>query len=113
MPHKEAVKYTNSSDLLLLVIPNVPNNKLIYTGKLFEYIASDNPILCIGPKNGDAEIVIEKNKFGKSFEYTEVSKIYDFICSVSNGDFRRNTNINDVNKYSRKNLAYEFSKLIK
>lgn len=112
-PHKEAVKYTNSSDLLLLVIPNVPNNKLIYTGKLFEYIASDNPILCIGPKNGDAEIVIEKNKFGKSFEYTEVSKIYDFICSVSNGDFRRNTNINDVNKYSRKNLAYEFSKLIK
>jgi glycosyltransferase involved in cell wall biosynthesis len=113
LPHKEAVKYTNSSDLLLLVIPNVPNNKLIYTGKLFEYIASDNPILCIGPKNGDAEIVIEKNKFGKSFEYTEVSKIYDFICSVSNGDFRRNTNINDVNKYSRKNLAYEFSKLIK
>ena len=113
LPHKAAVKYTNSSDLLLLVIPNVPNNKLIYTGKLFEYIASDNPILCIGPKNGDAEIVIEKNKFGKSFEYTEVSKIYDFICSVSNGDFRRNTNINDVNKYSRKNLAYEFSKLIK
>ena len=45
LPHSEAIKHTILADLLLLIIPNVPNNKLIYSGKLFEYIATKNPIL--------------------------------------------------------------------
>lgn len=54
VPHKEAVQRMNSADVLLFVIPQSKGNKLIITGKLFEYLATGNPILSIGPIDGDA-----------------------------------------------------------
>lgn len=52
--HKEAIGYQNSAHVILLIINRTTNNKSILTGKIFEYIASGRPILCIGPKDGDA-----------------------------------------------------------
>ena len=76
LPHNEAIKHTIAADLLLLIIPNVKNNKLIYSGKLFEYIATTNPILCIGPHDGDAAELIKKNELGQNFFYNEEDKIH-------------------------------------
>jgi len=50
--HNEAVKYMMSSSALLLIIPSHSSNKSIITGKLFEYLASGKPILCLGRRMG-------------------------------------------------------------
>jgi len=47
--HKESINLLLASDMLLLVIPKIANNKGILTGKLFEYLGARKPILCIGP----------------------------------------------------------------
>lgn len=58
--HDEATKMMAEANMLLFVVPRSKNNKLIITGKLFEYIASGTPILSIGPVNGDASKILEE-----------------------------------------------------
>jgi len=69
VPHKQAIEYLFRSHMLLLVIPDAPNNKTIVTGKLFEYLAAMRPILGIGPVDGDAAVILQQTKAGKMFNY--------------------------------------------
>jgi glycosyltransferase involved in cell wall biosynthesis len=81
--HSEAVKYMRNSSLLLLIIPLHQSNKSIITGKLFEYLASRVPILCLGPVDGDAAVIIKNCKSGKTFTYYDVDSISEYLKSVS------------------------------
>jgi len=62
--HDAMVKEMKRSQLLLLVINDTPNAKLIATGKVFEYLAAKRPILCIGPEDGDAAGIIKDAQSG-------------------------------------------------
>jgi glycosyltransferase involved in cell wall biosynthesis len=101
--HNEAVKYMMNSSLLLLIIPLHQSNKSILTGKLFEYLASHVPILCLGPVDGDAAVIIKNCKSGKTFSYYDVDGISEFLTTVSKKPFESDRNI--VSGYSRTNLA--------
>ncbi|MDB5283665.1 MAG: hypothetical protein JWO06_2740 [Bacteroidota bacterium] len=59
MDHKMAIHLMVEASLLLFIIPAVEDNKLIMTGKLFEYIASGSEIIAIGPVDGDANEVLK------------------------------------------------------
>ncbi|MEX0843987.1 MAG: glycosyltransferase family 4 protein [Balneolaceae bacterium] len=62
--HQEAVKRMYESDALLFPIPQAENNKQIITGKIFEYLASQTPLLSVGPLHGDAARILEDcNRF--------------------------------------------------
>jgi glycosyltransferase involved in cell wall biosynthesis len=52
--HSEAVRAMRRAAMLLLVIPAAPGNEAIVTGKVFEYLASGNFVLGIGPPHGAA-----------------------------------------------------------
>jgi len=115
LPHSEAIKHTIAADILLLIIPNVPNNKLIYSGKLFEYIATTNPILCLGPNDGDAAELIKKHQLGENFLYNEESNIAIYLKSCLE-QFK----INELaikgfnaNEFSRKTLTEMVANLLK
>lgn len=75
IPHDEILQMQQSSQVLLLLINNTPNAKGILTGKLFEYLASDRPILCIGPEDGDAARVIEEAKAGTTVGFDDKEKM--------------------------------------
>jgi glycosyltransferase involved in cell wall biosynthesis len=101
--HDEAIKFMMNSSLLVLIIPLHPSNKSIITGKLFEYLASGIPILCLGPVDGDAAAIIKKCKAGQTFTYYDMNKISRFVSNVS-----KNSGTSDktsVMEYSRLNLA--------
>lgn len=75
VPHLEAKKEMQKGDLLLLVIPNTDDNELILTGKIFDYIAAQKPIICIGPIPGDASDIIIEYKLGFCFDYNDSERI--------------------------------------
>jgi hypothetical protein len=56
--HQEAIERMRRSHLLLLPIPKTQDSKVILTGKIFEYLASDRPILAIGPTDGNAAEIL-------------------------------------------------------
>jgi glycosyltransferase involved in cell wall biosynthesis len=50
--HKTVVGQMLSSSMQLLVLARDPRNRSFLPGKLFEYIASGKPVLCLGPADG-------------------------------------------------------------
>ena len=111
VPHSEIVKYQKNADLLLLVIPNIENSEGILTGKIFEYLASDNPIIGIGPENGDAAKILDQCKAGKFFSRNKQKEISAYIeDQVNTKSFE--PNISEVKKYSRKEQSIEIKKIL-
>ena len=101
--HDESIKFIMNSSLLLLIIPLHISNKSIITGKLFEYLATGLPILCLGPVDGDAAQIIRKCRAGKTFVYYDVEKISSFLSEVRKNSFITDDSL--VGSFSRSNLV--------
>ena len=108
IPHSEITKRMIDAGILLLLIPKVPQNEGILTGKLFEYIGSRTPILAIGPDNSDAGKIIDKTASGLFFTYEESAKIDNSIITKL---YSMQSN-NEYKNYSRRNLTKQLVKLI-
>jgi glycosyltransferase involved in cell wall biosynthesis len=111
VPHEQAVSQMLSASLLLLAIPDAPDNKGIVTGKFFEYLAAKRPILAIGPLGGDVELMLEDCKAGKMFTYgdTENMQLYllEIFEQVQGGTYLNQTT--GTEKYTRRNLTRELT----
>jgi glycosyltransferase involved in cell wall biosynthesis len=108
--HNEAIEYMRSSSLLLLIIPLHESNKSIITGKIFEYLASGKPILCLGPVDGDAADIINKCNAGKTFVYYDTVKISEFVTRSENHPIEYD--IQAVQSFSRLNLGKSMAEVL-
>jgi glycosyltransferase involved in cell wall biosynthesis len=75
IPHREAIRKMQSSSLLLSVIPNLANNKLIVTGKIFEYIGTGRPVFLVAPLDSDAAHIIAGSEAGYIHDYNDGNKM--------------------------------------
>lgn len=69
--HKQAVELQNSCDILLLPTWNTQRDQGILTGKIYEYMLSEKPILCITNgdiPNGEATQTIRELNLGLAVE---------------------------------------------
>jgi len=109
--HPKSIEYLLRSDLLLLVIPKVKNNKGILTGKFFEYLASQKPILAIGPTDGDLAKIIQETQCGRLFDYSDQEGMVNFIQDrLNHRSFLPNNEI--AAEYSRKQLTRRIAGLL-
>ncbi|MBK9734370.1 MAG: glycosyltransferase family 4 protein [Saprospiraceae bacterium] len=112
--HGEAIKYQNSAQLLLLIINKTTNNKSILTGKIFEYLASGRPIICIGPKDGDAAEIINSSASGVMIEYEDTEQLISYL--KLSYDLYLNHKLTNQSKgiemYSRRNLTGKLADIL-
>jgi glycosyltransferase involved in cell wall biosynthesis len=106
MDHSSAVRYMFESSVLLMIIPEHAGNKCIITGKLFEYMASRRPVLCLGPADGDAASILTGTSSGKCFSYNDSDGILAFL---EENFINPRIPVSDISSYSRKNLAGKLS----
>ncbi len=71
VPHPEALRHIFAADLLLLLINRTANAEGFLSGKVFEYLASGRPVLCIGPVQGDAARLLNETEAGTTLDYTD------------------------------------------
>lgn len=108
--HPEAIRHMMNSSMLLLVIPDHKSNRSILTGKIFEYLATEKPILFLGPSDGDAAHLLSLCGYQGIFGYDEVQKIRDFIMKVAEG---RNVKRSGHHlEYSRRALAVKLGEIL-
>ncbi len=115
IPHKAAKKEMQTADLLLLVIPDTEDNELIITGKIFDYIGAQKPIVCIGPKNGDAAKLINTLNLGLTFSYNEQEKLAKKLIDIIESGAETYNNWDDKlikHPFSRFELTKKVSTLI-
>jgi hypothetical protein len=114
LPHEEIVEFQKQASVLLLLIPNTDNSKLIITGKLFEYLAARRPVLAIGPTDGDAAEIINDTKAGMISGFGDNNRLKNNILALYH-DYKKGKlqiNTGNISKYSRKNLTCELVELL-
>ncbi len=116
VPHLESIKYLMKATVLLMAIPDVENNFCILPGKIFEYLASNKQIICIGPLQSDADRIIDECGAGRVFNYVTYDLMLDHLDTLSH-NWKVNPNLDlpyiNYNRYSRKYLAEKLAELIR
>ncbi len=103
--HDISIDYLFQSGALLLLIPDVSENKGILTGKFFEYLATGKPILAIGPTDGDVAEILKESGAGFIYPYDDVAAIKECIFGLFNDKREAYGSSQAIEKYSRKSLA--------
>ena len=106
--HHTAVQRMLDASLLLFVIPVSERNHLIITGKLFEYLATGNPILAIGPTNGNASALLKDAQRDEMLEYNDkdniLLQIESAYISWKNKSIPQYS-LNDLERFTRRGLT--------
>jgi hypothetical protein len=114
LPHNEVTGVQRSSGILLLFINNTANAGMVVTGKIFEYLVSGRPILCIGPSDGDAARIISETHTGISVEHEDLEGIREAIVSFyerfKSGMLK--SQATNLEKYSRYQLTRRLAELL-
>ncbi|MGB4205323.1 MAG: glycosyltransferase family 4 protein [Bacteroidales bacterium] len=115
LPHIEALKIAATSSVLLLLINQTPNKLGIVTGKLFEYLATGRPVICIGPVDGEAAQILNETERGRTFEYHDLESMTQWLEVWYNeytAEKLQSKPLTDVLKYSRQAQAKQLAALI-
>ncbi len=114
IPHEQSVKEMENADMLL--ITNFPKQESagIIPGKIFEYLATQNPILSVGPEKADVEKILNETKAGDHFTYQDHEAIRLFVLQNYNSWKNNTVNQNSENlmQFSRRNLTANLASLL-
>lgn len=111
LPHSEVLKLETQADALLLIINNAPNSKGILTGKLFEYLALQKPIIAIGPTDGDAAQIIKTTNAGVVIDYNDIESMKNTLLQIIHHKIS-SPQIKDVMLFSRNHLTEQLIQVI-
>ena len=114
IPHSEAIRFQQTSSVLLLLINNTPNAKGILTGKFYEYMASERPILVIGPTESDVAKLLHETKSGLIVDFDDLNEMKKAIYKLYN-DYKAGNLLSKskgYQQYSRKNQCEIMANLL-
>lgn len=117
IPHDQVAGALHQSSVLLLpLMPDTETDTLgLIPAKLFEYLASGRPILCIGPTNGDTATILNEAQAGVTVEFRDKDKAKAAIKSffhtyLTNGLL--DNEAKTITRFSRKALSKDISILL-
>jgi len=104
LPHEKTTQAMQTSQILLLALNNTPNTMGVISGKLFEYLAANRPILAIGKENGDAARIIKESGAGTVCDFEDKTKMKKEIGQLYELFKQKNLTIasSNIDRYSRK-----------
>lgn len=113
--HKDVLKFQRSSQLLLLAVNNVPSSRSVITGKVFEYLQSNRPIIGIGPVDGDLAVILNESEAGHMVDFDDLVSMKKILKShyeqFKSGELPTHTK--NIDRYHRKNLTKELTAILK
>ncbi len=114
VPHDEALKISAKSAILLLLLNNTHDVMGRIPGKLYEYLASQRPILLIGPENCDSDIILRDSRAGLRAGFGNIDEMKTTILSLWK-DYKNKNSYTDTEKiqqFSRKRLTQKMALLL-
>lgn len=121
LPHREAIRYQKSADLLLLLLSPSSGGEEIVTGKLFEYLYHGIPILALVSEKSQAAKLIRQAKAGIVVPPGDVERIkktiFDLYSRQRDGGLSANVNDQSMlQQYNRveltRKLAEQFNSIL-
>jgi len=115
IPNHAVASFQMKSQVLLLIVNNVPSAKTIITGKVFEYLRAKRPILAIAPVNGDLSEIIDQTQSGFVVDFNDKIGLKKRIGLYFKHYLSNQLNIESVNieQFHRKNLTSQLADILK
>lgn len=114
VPHKDVLRFQRSAQVLLLAVNNVPSAKSLITGKIFEYLQSQRPVIGIGPVDGDLADILNETEAGQMVDFEDVYSLKELIKShyslYKSGKLKGETK--NIDRYHRKHLSGELAEIL-
>lgn len=82
LSHDKVLDLTFNSHLLIMIVNRVATSKEILPGKMFEYIASGNFIMVIGPENGVSAKLVQYVNQGEAIDYGNKHRMKQLIFEL-------------------------------
>jgi len=115
VPHDECIKRQLQSDVLVLIEGTGKGSDAFYTGKIFEYMNTNRPVLAILPEKGAAAELVRKTKIGKVAHTDNIHEIKKVILDYYNkwceGKLTFSPDWTEIEKYERKELTKELASI--
>lgn len=113
VPHDKLLTLYGHTDLQLLVLAHTAIAPGNLPGKFFEYLASGNPILAIGPVDGDAAKIISETNSGAIHERSDEKGLMDSILQFYL-DWENGTAVSkhNIDQYQRDVLTNKLIELL-
>jgi len=111
LPHSEVMEVQQQSRVNLLLVNQTPNAKGILTGKFFEYLSAQTPILAIGPPDGDLARILKETSSGFICDFNEKEKMKSTLLQLFN-NVSLTPNKSAIEEYSRKNLTKKLAEVL-
>ena len=101
----------SEASINLVILADKEESKGVFTGKIFDYILANRPILGIMPVEGEASNLINNKKMGLAINHGEDKEVYNFIKKiyikwVENEVLELNM-MNECREFDRKYLTKE------
>jgi glycosyltransferase involved in cell wall biosynthesis len=116
IPHDEAIRAMAQSTLLLLVIESFAQADGLITSKLYEYLASERPVLGVGPPDGDANALLQEHDAGTVVAWDDVETATALLCqhyeAWANGSPRSGAGRESLTKHTRQHQARRMARVL-
>ena len=113
VPHDQLLALYGETDLQLLVLAYTAIAPGNLPGKFFEYLASGNPIIGIGPIRGDAAEVLFQTKAGEMFERQDQEGIkHSVITNFTRWIKQEYHSSSEITQFSRKHLTEQLIRIL-
>lgn len=111
LEHGAVIRKQQESQVLLLMLNNSPNAKGILTGKMFEYMSANRPILAIGHEEGDAAKVIRSTGCGLISGFHDADALKVHILQYYSAFKKKELvgNGSGIATFSRRNLTEQLA----
>ena len=109
---EESINLQRRSHILLLLTWDNPDERGVYTGKIFDYLAARRPILSLGISGGVVDELLDTTHAGvhaseKDKIKVEIMKFYDEFKRSGSVEYRGIER--EIQKYSHKEMAKQFA----
>jgi hypothetical protein len=113
--HKNILYLQTKADYLLLLMWDNPDERGTFTGKFFEYVGANRPILCIGGADNPPAKVIQEHQMGYVLQEPDEIKalILDLINQKKEKGYIQNTRPSNSLGFTRKKQAAKLSTFLK
>jgi glycosyltransferase involved in cell wall biosynthesis len=115
IPHAEVFKLYASADILLMI--SIPNEPFVLTGKLYEYLFAQKPILSIGTKGDEIESILKLTNAGLNADFSDYdtlkSNLITIIKSIKENktdEFVTDSNV--LKQFSREHITGQLAYLL-
>ena len=105
--HSVAVDQQRQASVLILPLRKEPEYRAVLPGKLFEYLASQRPILGIGQPDGAMAMIVKETRTGTVIDWNDKEGIRQYIeqCWERHLEGRLSSDGADLSRFTRRSLT--------